>query len=273
MRCGACDSSLICYVFGIKWSACAKDGGRESPGMRVTFFRVAERKSPKKGRPYCLRPLRCATGQPGVLGHGVHRRTRCAPAALRSNSCGELEHEARALRRAYHPAPCAPQAHPEGNPRDIHTGHCFAALRCARPRLAGASATRWAGAAERSDGPCGCSAVGYLAPNPCWLRLRRGSCGVSMGVEAPMPRDLTRRSCPSGARQRKASSTAHPATAPTQVCPIAKRRGRRLGVAFSLVTFFWRSKRKLLACRATPGSRNQHGHAVATAQKLRQAQP
>ena len=66
---------------------------------------------------------------------------------------------------------------------------------------------------------------------------------------------------------------AHPTTAPPQVCPFAPRRGRRLGVAFSLVTFFWRSKRKLLACRATPGSRTHHGHAVATAQKHRQAQP
>ena len=57
LRCGACDSSLICFVFGIKERAFAKDGGRESPGVRVTFFRVAERKSPKKGRPYCARPF------------------------------------------------------------------------------------------------------------------------------------------------------------------------------------------------------------------------
>ena len=45
-------------------------GGRESPGMRVPFFRVAERKEPKKGRPHCLRPLRFASGQPAVLGFG-----------------------------------------------------------------------------------------------------------------------------------------------------------------------------------------------------------
>ena len=38
--------------------------------MRVPFFRVAERKEPKKGRPHCLRPLRFATGQPVVLGFG-----------------------------------------------------------------------------------------------------------------------------------------------------------------------------------------------------------
>ena len=98
-----------------------------------------------------------------------------------------------------------------------------------------------------------------LLAAPAAGRLRGGT-----RVGARVLRDLTRRSCPSGARQRKASSTAHPATAPTQVCPFAQRRGRRLGVAFSLVTFFWRSKRKLLARRATPGLRPEHWHAVAT---------
>ena len=38
--------------------------------MRDPFFRVAERKEPKKGRPHCLRPLRFASGQPAVLGFG-----------------------------------------------------------------------------------------------------------------------------------------------------------------------------------------------------------
>ncbi len=155
-------------------------------------------------------------------------------------------------------------AHPEGQrEQDIPTGLCFA-----RPHLAGASATRCAGQAERSDGPNGCSAVrlfGCSAVHPCWLRLRRGGCGVSTRVEARVLRELTRRGCPSGARQRKASSTAHPATDTTQVCPFAPRRGRRLGVAFSLVTFFWRSKRKLLARRATPGLRPQPRHAAQSA--------
>ena len=207
-----------------------------------------------------------------MLGHEVHRRTRCAPAALRSNSCGESVHEARvSFGTRATPRPARPRRIQKGT-RGTST-RAIASLRCARPPHAGASATRCANWAGRSDGPCGCSAVGCLVPHPYWLRLRRGGCGVSMGVEAPMLRELTRRGCPSGARQRRASSTAHPAIAPTQVCPGAKRRGRRLGVAFSLVTFFWRSKRKLLARRATPGSGTQNGHAVAAAQKPRQAQP
>jgi hypothetical protein len=168
LRCGACDSSMICYVFGIKWSACAKDGGRESPGMRVTFFRVAERKSPKKGRPCCLRPLRFAPGQPRVLGHGVHRRTRCAPAALRSNNCGESVHEACALRRACHPAPCAPQAHPEGNPGERTSTRAIASLgpisRAQAPRAAAAGPS--AAMARRAVWLFGCSAAPPLLAAP-----------------------------------------------------------------------------------------------------------
>ena len=129
--------------------------------MRVTFFRVAERKSPKKGRPYCLRPLRCATGQPGVLGHGVHRRTRCAPAALRSNNCGESVHEACALRRACHPAPCAPQAHPEGNPRIGHPHGPL--LRCAA--LGPVSRAQAPRAAQA--GPSAAKARMAVLPPPC----------------------------------------------------------------------------------------------------------
>ncbi len=41
-----------------------------------------------------------------------------------------------------------------------HSGHCFA-----RPHLAGASATRCAGRAERSKGPCGCPHPGF--PSGC----------------------------------------------------------------------------------------------------------
>ena len=67
-------------------------------------------------------------------------------------------------------------------------------------------------------------------------------------------------------RSSTVSSAAHPATAPTQVCPVAQRRGRRLGGAFSLVTFFWRSKRKLLRRRA-------HSPAPAPRKGMKQKRP
>ena len=73
-------------------------------------------------------------------------------------------------------------------------------------------------------------------------------------------------------RSSKASSAAHPATEPTQVCPFAKRRGRRLGVAFSLVTFSWRTKRKLPRRRArTPApalNKGMRPHQRAREQRL-----
>ena len=132
---------------------------------RVPFFRFAERKEPKKGRPHCLRPLRFATGQPGVLVHGVHRRTRCAPAALRSNNCGESAHEVRvSFGTRATPRPARPRRIQKGT-RGTST-RAIASLRCARPQLAGASATRCAGQAERSDGPNGCPAVWMFGSPP-----------------------------------------------------------------------------------------------------------
>jgi hypothetical protein len=77
-------------------------------------------------------------------------------------------------------------------------------------------------------------------------------------------------------RRAPAQSEFHgaPRNRPGAGRPFAPRRGRRLGVAFSLVTFFWRSKRKLLARRATPGLRPQPKHALQTSTpRFRQAQP
>ena len=195
--------------------------------MRVTFFGVAERKSPKKGRPYCARPF-------AALRATCDARTGAAPQnSLRAARSVQTTAASQCTKcvcpSAHARTPCpALLGTRRREPRVRTSTRAIASLRCARPRLAGASATRCAVGAERGDGPRGCSAVGCLAP--------------------------------------------HPATAPPQGCPFAPRRGRRLGVAFSLVTFFWRSKRKLLARRATPGSRTQNGHAVAAAQKPRQAQ-
>jgi hypothetical protein len=143
--------------------------------MRVPFFRVAERKEPKKGRPHCLRPLRFATGQPAVLGE-----------------------------------------------QNIHTGH-----RCARPRIAGASATRCAAWAERSNGPWGRWDV--RLSHPCWLRLRRGGCGVSMGVAAPMLRELTRRGCLNEAATQRSEFHGAPRNRHAAGLPLRTAKGSQTG--------------------------------------------
>jgi len=87
--------------------------------------------------------------------------------------------------------------------------------------------------------------LGCSFPTPIWLRLRRGGCGVSMRIGARMLASTDSPWLSERRAQRKASSTAHPATAPPQVCPVATRRGRRLWVAFLLGTFLWRSKEQV----------------------------
>ena len=224
------------------------------PGGRVPFFRVAERKEPKKGRPCCLRPLRCATGQPGVLGHGVHRRTHCAPAALRSNNCGESVHEARvSFGTRATPRPARPRRIQKGTREsDIHTGH-----RCARPRLRSAWRLRPQDEAERSKGPWGCSAVHPLLAAPAAGRLWGG-----MGVEAPMLRELTRRSCPNGAAKQRSEFCGAPRNRPAAGLPRSKAQGSQTGGRLSFGYFSLAKQRtSTSAAGPRPGFRTKTKHA------------
>ena len=242
--------------------ACVECGGRESPGVRVTFFCVAKRKSPKKRRPPVFDPHAMRGGKPasGRL-RGAPWNSLCA-GARSSDNHGESDHEAWALRR-----PCSPHNRPAAGAAsrgwaaeqpNSHTGLCFA-----RPHLAGASATRCANWAERSDGPFGCPIprVPFCA---CLEAQGRGCVRV--------PQD-TRTSCTDSPQlfersaQRAVSSAAHPLTEHRRL-PVAQRRDTHSRVALSLVTFFRRSERKLLARRATPGLRPALKHVARSASKL-----
>ena len=93
--------------------------------------------------------------------------------ALRSDNHGESDDEAGvSCGTPATPRPARPRRIQKGLGANSRTGH-----RVARPYFAGISASRWAGAAERSDGPYGCLDV--RLSSPCWMRLRRGGCGVS----------------------------------------------------------------------------------------------
>ncbi len=170
-------------------------------------------------------------------------RTPCAPLGQPrqvSSRCG------RVLRHARHPTPCAPQAHPEGVTRAFALlgPKAIAALgksHSAPPqeKRCAVRSTR-APRAERSNGP-------YAAPRPRGCAEERRARGGQACRRTRLLRDLTRRGCPSAARQRKASSTAPPRDRAPQAAPFAPpgRRGTQTpGLAFSLPTFFWRSKRK-----------------------------
>ena len=130
--------------------------------------------------------------------------------------------------------------HPNIQQPNSHTGLCFA-----RPHLAGASATRCANWAERSNGPNGCLLPGF--PSGCaeersGQRIRARDC-LSAVKRSEFERD------PAGREYRRFPHT------PARACGDAACR-----VAFSLVTFSWRGKRKLLRRRAhTPASALQPG--------------
>ena len=122
-------------------------GGRVSARRpRYLFFASPKKSTQKKGDPQSATPSRCEGVNLHRVGCGVRRGTHCAAVQLRSDIHGESEHEARALRRACHPATAPTQAQPAGGGQpniqtteqpDIHSGHC-----CARPRLRSARRLR-----------------------------------------------------------------------------------------------------------------------------------
>ena len=241
-------------VFGAGAGECAR--------RRSNFLLLRQKKVTKeKATPLSASPALRYGATCGARGQGALRNSLRACGAPLKQPQRVSSRSACVLRHTRHPARCAPRRIQRGWGTDIHTGHRFA-----RPRFTGASASRCADWVERSEDPCGCSAVLGCPPPvaaPAAGRLRGG-----MGVEAPMLRHLTRRGCPSGAAQQQSEFHGALRYRPDAGCPFAQRRGRRLGVAFSLVTFFWRSKRKLLARRATPGLRPQHRHAVVTMKSI-----
>ena len=89
-----------------------------------------------------------------MLDHGVRRRTHCALA--RSVQTTAASQFTKCVCPSAHAPPPALRfsARTEGNPANIHSGH-----RVARPSLRSAWRLRQRGGAERSNGPCGCSAV------------------------------------------------------------------------------------------------------------------
>ena len=223
-RRSACIYCLICYSFESRWHAYAKSGGRESPGMRVTFFRVAERKSPKKGRPYCLRPLRCATGQPGVLGHGVRRGTRFAlraplrqPRRARARSTrAPTRVPPRALR-----APGASRREPEGHPRGPLL-RCAALGPVSRAQAPRAAQARPSAAMARMD--VGCSTVPPLLAAPAAGRLWGGT-----RVGARVLRELTRRGCLNEAASQRSEFHGAPRNRHDAGLPLRSAKGSQTG--------------------------------------------
>ena len=127
--------------------------------------------------------------------------------------------------------------------------------------------------AERSDGPSGCLDV--RLSTPCWLRLRRGGCGVSTRVGARVLRDLTRRGCPSGAAQQQSEFHGAPRNRPDAGLPRSEAQGSQTGGRLLLPSFLGDARKEGAPPGAYPGTRPQTRHASKPAHKprIRQAQP
>jgi hypothetical protein len=149
-------------------------GAGLSPRRARYFSLLRQRKVPKRKATPSLRPLRVAKGQTcggAVAGCAVELALRCRaplgqPRRVSSRSMGAstpmLTSQPPRRRRSQQGVDSRTSKQP-----DIHSGHRFA-----RPRLRSARRLRPRGGAERSKGPCGCS-----APLPLWMR--RGAQGLA----------------------------------------------------------------------------------------------
>ena len=255
-------------------------GGREpgcAPGGAPSFL-VSPRKVGKRRRPYCLRPLRCATGQPGVLGCGVRRVTHCAPAALRSDKRGESVHEACARGRACHPASTPPQAQPaRGGERTASRAIAALGLACQREALAPAK-TRPSAAMARV-------VVGRQPPLLVAPAARRGwrirardclsAAGASSSETPPAPSTAgcgllgsdthftaVRSTAPSGRAEGSVNWGSDPNN-PSQTA----------GSPFFWVRFFGEAKKSTSPAGARPGLRPQQGNTPRSAQGFDKLNP
>ena len=124
-------------------------------------------------------------------------------------------------------------------------GHTALPMPAPAPALLGMAR----GASQHHTGPCGCACGAALAG---WRVHRR----------MHALRALTRGGCLSAVNEvNAASSTAHPASAATQVCPVAKRKGRRLGVAFLWFLSLARQRKGLRRRAHIPANDASKAHA------------
>ena len=214
--------------------------------MRVTFSCLAKRKSPKRKRPHCLRPLRFATGQPAVLGFGG--------VSLNSRRCASLRHTRALIRQTLRSS-----AHPEGH-RGTEQPH-GPLLRSAPSRGCKRHALRSLGRAQQWPvGPFGCSAVPPLLAAPAagrlWGEHGRRSAHASCS-DSPWMSE----------RRAAAQSEFHgaPRNRPDAGVPRSEAQGSQTGGRLSFGYFSLAKQRTSTSpAGASPGSRPEHWHAVAT---------
>jgi len=191
---------------------------------RTHFLLLRQKKVSKEKATPSLRPLRLRYG--ANLGRGacgVCRRTHCALArSVQTTAASQFTKHARCDAHA-HPASTPPQAQPQGVEQPIRA---IAAL----------------GPTEDAPLTRPSAAMARVAPLPSGRaeerRARGGHARRSAHATLSDLPQLFERSA-----QRAVSSAARPVTEHRRL-PVAQRRDTDSRVAFSLLTFFWRSKRK-----------------------------
>ncbi len=254
---------MICLVVASVLLLKAEAGSR--PGGRGTCSLLRQRKVPKrKATPLPVSPS--PDGRGGSLRCSVLGCTaELAAFPLRVNSAQTTAVSQFTMRVSFgtrSPQALRFSARSEGGGSGLHTGHCFA-----RPGVPSLHSARRAaappiGSAQRvTDTRRGCAAAAGWTPlpTPAGCAEKRRAWGGCVCRRTHALRDLACRCClsgvqPQGERSEFIGTTPGPSIAGCPHRPPGDG-GRRLGVAFSLVTFSWRRKRKLLRRRAhTPAS-------------------
>ena len=239
-------------------------GAGECARRRSNFLLLRQKKVTKeKATPLSASPALRYGATCGARGQGALRNSLRACGAPLKQPQRVSSRSACVLRHTRHPARCAPRRIQRGWGTDIHTGHRFA-----RPRFTGASASRCADWVERSEDPCGCSAVLGCPPPvaaPAAGRLRGGT-----RVGARVLRDLTRRGCPSGAAQQQSEFHGAPRNRTAAGLPRSAAQGSQTGGRLSFGYFSLAKQRKVPRPPGrTPGSRPQHRQAARSANQSR----
>ena len=153
----------------------AGGGGRDfAPAGEVLVLCFAKEKYPKERRPYRLRPSASLRATCGARGRGALRNSLCAARAARTTAASQFT---KPVCPAAHrpPRPLRSSAHPEGNPGSPSGPSLRSAPNAQRVALAPAKARPSAAMAR----------VAVRLSHPCWLRLRRGGCGVTRASKRP----------------------------------------------------------------------------------------
>ena len=152
----------------ILWFACAEGGCRDVPPAGHLLFLRRQEKKAKEGDPTVCVPCAALRGN-----------LRCSrPAGSRSNSlrCASLR-QSRALIRW----PLCSSAHTEGmgEPNSRTAPRAIASLGPAHQRKCHAQGAAQPGSSAAT------TRMAFWVFTPCWLRLRRGGCGVAWAPVRP----------------------------------------------------------------------------------------